>query len=431
MQFQYNAINNENKKLSGFINASSEEDARNQLNDLGLAVLSMEEVAEKDTAKEQDKLKFEALDKNGKKIIGTIPEKDRSKAFRRLTEEYNFQVLALYPLDATEEEKETSRAEVEKVRGQYEVGKAEEEVDTILTDEEKNIKEKLLKEADFVIQKVDEILAGHSEEIKPAEVKNIEAMKDKLLRLKSSNNLNFIKQTCEELLKKVQNKEIYIHQDRFVQERERIKLETQKLLMEVHKLDTDPDIDLFAENSKVGKVKEKLFKKKEEPEAIKQVKTEIKEVNGQIFDYRRIWLTASKTMKPEVKAKIRELKGQKMELKAKLKALMKEKKLQERATKPPTLEADLITVTGWLLTFYLAYYFINYYLTFKTSFLNENFNFQSNIFSSPVFTYLILGVFLLHITLQTRRFFIPHGKIFNIISYPTLVIVLILININF
>ena len=71
MQFKYTAVNNENKKLNGFINAPNEENARSQLNDLGLAVLSIEVTQDIQETPEENaqKLKFEAFDKNGKKII--------------------------------------------------------------------------------------------------------------------------------------------------------------------------------------------------------------------------------------------------------------------------------------------------------------------------------------------------------------------------
>ncbi|MBT6068816.1 hypothetical protein HOG48_03600 [Candidatus Peregrinibacteria bacterium] len=430
MQFQYTAINNENKKLNGFINAENEEDARNQLNNLGLAVLGIELKDSEDT-EDEEKLKFEALDKNGKKIIGTIPSTDKNEAFKRLIEEYNFQILALYKLDATEEEKELSRTEIGALQNNYELKKAEEATPGILTEEEKKVKEELLNEVKFVITKVNEILEKFTDEIKPAEIKNIEAMRDKLLRLKSSNNLNFIKQTCEELLKIIQKKEIYLHQDQFVQGRERIKLETQKLLLEIHKLDTSPNVDLFSDESSFRKIKEKFFKTKAVSEEKTTLKAQIREIQSQLFDYYRIWLKASRSMKPEIKNKIRELSASKRELKASLKSVAKEERLKSKTHKVSTLEPDLIIITGWLLTFYLGYYFLNYYLTFKTSFLNRNFSFQSNIFESPVFTYLILGIFLLHIILQTKQMFLRQNRAFNYIAYPLLLITIVLININF
>ena len=434
MQFQYTAVNNENKKLNGFINAVSEENARSQLNDLGLAVLSIQvtENVEETSEENAKKLKFEALDKNGKKVIGTIPEKDLSKAYRRLVEEYSFQVLALYELNATEEEKEAARIEISTLQTTYDLIKAEGEVPDILTDKEKEIKIKLLKEVQFVIAKVNEILEKFGDDIKSEERKNIEKIEDRLSRLKNSNNLNFIKQTCEELLQSVQSKEIYLHQDEFVQERERIKLETQKLLLEVHKLDTNPNVSIFNDDQKIKNSKFNIFKKKESfSPKVRELQSQIKIINGQILDYIRIWLKASKELKPEVKSKIRELRFQRKGLKIQLKGSLKEEKLSKRKGHVSTLDNYLIMITGWLLGFYLFYYFVNYYLSFKSTFLNENFYWQTNIFSSPVFTYLILTVFLLHISLQTKHIFMKNNKSFNYITYPAIFIIIVLVNINF
>ncbi len=433
MQFKYTAINNENKKLSGFINADSEDAARGQLNNLGLAVLSIEIVAEEDATEDKDKLKFEALDKNGRKIIGTIPETEKKKAYKRLREEYSFQVLALYSLTATEEEKTAARQSVEELKADYELIKADEGLPDILTDKEKEVKTKLLREVEFVVAKVNEILEKFGDDIKPEDRKSIEAMEDKLLRLKNSNNLEFIKQTCEELLKAVQSKEIYLHQDAFVQGRERIKLETQKLLLNIHKLDTTPGMGLFDEDAPFLKSKLNIFKKdgKAPSPRITEIKTKLKEVNSQIVDYIKLWIKASKSMKPEVKSKLSELRFERKELRTELKSIDREEKLAKKKTRKSTFDEDLIAVTGWLLGFYLFYYFLNYYLTFKHTILNTNFDWQVNIFTSPVFTYLILGVFLLHISLQTKRIFWKESRTFNYVNYPLLLILIILVNINF
>lgn len=433
MQFQYTAINNENKKLSGFINAPSEDNARNQLNDLGLAVLNIQMTSGETTQKQTDKLKFEALDKNGKKIIGTIPETDLKKAYKRLKEEYGFQVLALYDVNATEEEKKMATEKIEAIKSSYELEAAEKEVPDILTDKEKTVRAKLLEEVGFVIAKVNDVLAKFGDSMRPEERKRIEQIEDKLLRLQNSNNLNFIKQTSEELLKSIQSKEIYLEQDRFVQERERIKLETQKLLLEIHKLDTSPNVNLFNEEINISQGKLsflKKFGKKESPE-IKTLKEEIKILNGQIFDYVRILFKTSKNLRPEVKAKINDLMFQKKELKTKLKSMRKEEKLKQNESHHSETDNDMIVVTGWLLTFYLIYYFVNYYLSFKSTFLSSRFDFETNIYLSPIFTYLILTVFLLHIAMQTKKIFMKDNHAFNYISYSLIIVTVLMVNINF
>ena len=107
-QFQYTAVNSDAKKLNGVIGAESENDARKQLNTLGISVLSIKTI--KDKAKVSvhsektvnlKKYEFEAYDKTGRKIVGTIPASSRYKAFKRLMEEYEFEVSFVVHLNAT------------------------------------------------------------------------------------------------------------------------------------------------------------------------------------------------------------------------------------------------------------------------------------------------------------------------------------------
>ena len=100
-QFQYTAVNNTGKKLSGVIGAATQEEARKELNALGISVLVMNKIAETgeqsvtteaNTSDELPKFEFEAFDKTGRKVLGTIPASNRYKAFKRLMEEYQFEV---------------------------------------------------------------------------------------------------------------------------------------------------------------------------------------------------------------------------------------------------------------------------------------------------------------------------------------------------
>src|SRR3989338_8991359 len=119
-QFQYTAVNSSGKKLSGLIGAASEEDARKQLNTFGISLLAIQKTAETapqtvtkeaGTTAELPKFEFEAFDKAGKKVMGTIPASSRYKAFKRLMEEYQFEVSYVVGLGASEEERAKAKAE--------------------------------------------------------------------------------------------------------------------------------------------------------------------------------------------------------------------------------------------------------------------------------------------------------------------------------
>src|SRR3989338_5299487 len=102
MQFKYTATNNQGKTLSGIINAGNETLARTQLNNLGFSILELKAITDdvispKPKSEKLEKFEFEALDKNGKKIAGTIPAKDPVLAYKRLFEEYHFTIQQLHP----------------------------------------------------------------------------------------------------------------------------------------------------------------------------------------------------------------------------------------------------------------------------------------------------------------------------------------------
>lgn len=419
MQFEYSALNNENKKLSGIINADTEEGARTELNNLGLAILSLTE-AHKETPDASEKLKFEGLDKKGKKIVGTIPETDYKKAYIRLTEEYGFMVTALFPLNATEDEIRNSLHTVSELKADYELEKANASAPNILSKEEQDAKEKLQTEVNFVIQKIESIMNIAGENIKGPEQKEILQMKDRLIRLKNSNNLNYIKLTCEELLKKVQDKEIYLRQDAFVQEREKIKLETQKMLFEVNRINTDPSRNLFHEKPKTRHSMEQV------PDENKQ---RIKEIYNELYDYIRIYLKSDSAIRPEVLMKIKELWAEKKSIQQKQKEAHIVSKAKEAT--PPHLEKEIRHISGMLLACYLTYYMIRYYISMKNHFLSSVPERAMELYTQPIFSYIILSTFFIHIALQIRKFHFPESKIYNMITYPSLFLLLIFLNLNF
>ena len=71
---------------------------------------------------------------------------------------------------------------------------------------------------DFILNKIKAMLAQYSEDIKP-ENKKIQEYVDKLLRIKSSTNLDYIEHTSEELLKKVQDQEIFLNKEKMFSEK--------------------------------------------------------------------------------------------------------------------------------------------------------------------------------------------------------------------
>ncbi|MBD3360225.1 hypothetical protein GF366_00315, partial [Candidatus Peregrinibacteria bacterium] len=87
--FKYTVANKEGKKLSGTVEAPDEQTARNELNNLGFSILTLEETKEAPPETEHmTKYEFEAVDKNSKLVTGSIPAENKEEAFKKLTEEY-------------------------------------------------------------------------------------------------------------------------------------------------------------------------------------------------------------------------------------------------------------------------------------------------------------------------------------------------------
>lgn len=418
MKFEYSALNNENKKLTGFINADSEESAHSQLNELGLAILTLSEVRESLNDHTPAKLKFEGLDKNGKKIIGTIPETDYSKAYKRLVEEYSFQVIALYPIDASQSDKEKAQNQIAELKNKYEIDKANENVPDALDANDEIMRQKLLAETEVILSKVSEVEDLYSEHIKPEELKHINEIKDKLLRLKNSNNLQFIKQSMQELLVAVQNKEIFLSQTAFVNEREKIKLETQKLLFEVERLDVSPNV-FQSKKSETTNDELSLLKKKKA------------ELNKMIFDYIRLWFKASKQIKPELAQKLKELISERRNIGKNL-SNINAKKSKFNAIKQVQIlsEGDLENLSTILLGFYIFYYFVRYYLDTKAHSL-QTISQNEFIFNSPILLTLLIPMMVINAIFVIKSVYEINSNKYFVTVFPIAFVIIILLNINF
>ena len=109
-QYLYTVINKENKELNGSINAPDELAARHELNALGFSILALHiettAAIPEQTIENIKKFDFSAIDKNGKKIVGTIQGENIFTVYKRLLIEYQFDVQSLYSSDLSTDEKD-------------------------------------------------------------------------------------------------------------------------------------------------------------------------------------------------------------------------------------------------------------------------------------------------------------------------------------
>ncbi len=442
-QFQYTAVNSSGKKLSGLIGAATEDEARKQLNTFGISLLAIQKTAETGeqsvtqeagTSKDLSKFEFEAFDKAGKKVIGTIPAGSRYKAFKRLMDEYQFEVSYVVPLGASDEDR--ARAKTEDLTAL----KAEYEAQNKVTDksvlEEQKIsaefdakKKLLLKKVDFILDKIKGILTEFQGELKPDSQKLIQNTIDKLLRIKSSTNLDYIETTSEELLKKVQDQELFLHKEKMQSQRDHLRLEAQKMMATLHEKPLEvgltqniEDVQTKLKESKnpfIQGVASWIAKFLPTPEE-KALSEKISTIRRQIWTYRKIVWTAPATTKEEARQSLQSLLEERTRLRQELKDLVRARKMKssEDDAAEPLVTEEANHFLSWLLAFYLVAYFFSHYVSAKVFPGGNPLPGDFNLLSSGILRHLLLSVFLWHVLLSLRVEYLRYKPWANALVIP-------------
>jgi len=436
MQFKYTATNPEGKRLTGIINAGDEATARTELNHLGFSILEINTVDETavQIQSEMEKFEFEAIDKNGKKIKGTIPAKTDLLAYKRLMDEYHFNILFLAPASATEQEKQNLRTSgIEALKNQYDL--QSHELDTsgikaeVETPEFLAQKKIVIDEVDQILNRIKTILTTFETKLSPEKKSIIQGYIDKLLRIKASNNLDYILNTCKDLLKKIQEEEMFLETQEHGQERQSILLESQKMMMELNK-SMAPKLGFIADlQNKTAFLKKKLegsslnflvgplqsienyFK---DPPDLAPLKTELRVVKNKRWDALRLVFKSPKETRGVAIDSVKNLFAQEKIIKHKIKAvqgLRHEKNLVIRHEKHLYLVEEISVFTGWLLFFYLGYYFLGHYVITKNIPLQPVLGIPFDLGESVLFKYLLPVVFLIHSAATLKLIFFIKSRL--------------------
>lgn len=436
MQFKYTATNPEGKRLTGIINAANETTARTELNHLGFSILeinAMDETAVQ-IQSEMEKFEFEAIDKAGKKIKGTIPAKTNLLAYKRLADEYHFNVLSLIPVSATEQEKQNLRITgIETLKNQYELeshelntGSIKAEVETPEFLAKKKI---VIDEVDQILNRIKTILTTFEPKLSPEKGAIIKGYIDKLLRIKASNNLDYILNTCKDLLKKIQDEEMFLQTQEHDQERKSILLESQQMMMELNK-SMAPKLGFVADiQTKIISLKKKLegsslsfliipiqslenyFK---DPPELAPLKTELRVVRSKRWDAIRLAIKSPKEARGIAIDSVKNLLAQEKNIKQKIKAvqgLRHEKNLVITRSKHLYLVEEISVFTGWLLLFYLGYYFLGHYVTLKNLPIPPVLGIPFDLGESVLFKYLLPIIFLIHAAVTLKLIFFLKSRL--------------------
>jgi len=202
--FEYIALNAEQKKLAGIITASDIEEAKKKIRDIDLSLLEIKLYNEEINV--ENNYKFQAKNSEGKTIKGTIEAINKASAILKLVQEYNLKVEFLSDINSTQAEFNDSKQEVSEILKNITSKENKESVSQF----NKEISEK---PNQGIVEKTIEILKillnKYSEDIKTTEIKEIQNNIEILEKLKFSKNTEKNKEICEKLLKKITDLEIF------------------------------------------------------------------------------------------------------------------------------------------------------------------------------------------------------------------------------
>lgn len=446
--FRYTVINQQNQQLSGILNAANPDDARKELNSLGFAVLTLEDVSTIKVPTPVDqpqktapsvnlslKFAFVGKDKTNRRIRGTIAAQDINLAYARLVEEYHFLVEALTPSTAQMSEVEATKM-LRTIKDAYERQKIlqDNEEQALLSPEQEGEKEALLENVDFILKKIDEVLISFGDEIKPEMKKAIRDDVDRLLRIKSSNNLTSIRQTCKELLQRIQDRETFLHQATRVKEKMQLQLDTESMMKNLGKKGATEKTPAPTVETRWSRLRAKLFP--EDPPEVSERKDRIRAINEQMKTYAKLWMGADKNYRQEIKTGLKTLWEERKRIKAEIAQFLKQKKQTTKTEKTAVTKIDkffreLYILTAWLLYGYLTYYFVITLTTTKKIPLALPGFLTINIYKTHFFFPIIITLFILHIGMSLQHVFYPKATIGKILTLPVTLFCALFVLINF
>lgn len=224
MKFFYTALTTDNKKITGVLDAPDRDTAQGELHKMGVAILSVNEISEAESEKikseqEEQKAKsgiktfqFLAIDANAKEIEGTIDAMDDFSAYRRLRDEYQFNVVNLFPEMATEVERNRAKALIpgfEDQLGQMRAFGKKDEKKSASQEAgelgEEDINKEIIVEIDRVIINTKKALETHTNLYSTELLREIQNMLSELERIRTSNNIKHITEVSNDLYSLVSN----------------------------------------------------------------------------------------------------------------------------------------------------------------------------------------------------------------------------------
>jgi hypothetical protein len=288
--------------------------------------------------------------------------------------------------------------------------------------------------------------------MKPETKEKIRFYVDKIVRIKSSTNLDYIRKSAEDLLTFLQKEELFLQEDLQMKERTKLLVEAKGMMMQLKQSRSKKSISI---SDSLRGWKNQHSKSKDNPkpwesiasfivglisgtnfenEDIILAKKDISIKNDEIFQYVKLYFQSpSPEFKKETQNIIRRLITERKALKQKLHqlkhALKKEKINAGEELGMTKFYRELETFTGWMLFFYLLYYFSSIYISSKNLGLPEV-PYIFNIYKSTFLKYFLTTLFLLHGSLSIKINFFKNNQIATLIIAPSFFLSILIIFLN-
>jgi len=463
-KFRYIVVNKENRQLSGMVDAPSIEIAKQDLQGLGFSIVSIELTAP-EQAKEEVGVIFEfaGIDSRNKNVSGTIKAESRYEAFKRLLSEYELDIHFVVQSDLKDKEKEEQQKagvidlmkvyqeEVKKMTNLFH----EKKIKNIDRNFDKD-KALVMRQVDFVLKKVNTALDEFGKEINPQDKQAITTYVNKILRLKNSTNLEYIKNTCRNLLEFIQTVEINVTKEAQVEAKLELYAESQGMINKIQKGQDFEEAEILEDKLIRWRTDNVLKKEKislpvklqdffiiffikiihEEPE-VRLLRKESAKIRDQIKQYYTLYLKApTPQYRQEVFNNIKGLKDRKKEIHIKINQLKQSLTSKMRDAGGMNIFEKILDIinglSGWLLFFYLLLYFISgYFILKQIPFFEEKIPTVFYLLQTGSVKYILPVIFLLHCSTSLKLNLFKKNILADIVIFPLFVLSSLLIVFNF
>lgn len=226
-KYFFQAVTAEGKQISGYVSAEGIEQAREKLSAGGLSILTLEEPKEMVDTMEQGMrvYQFEAINKQKKKVQGTIEAIELYEAFKKLRLEYKLEVEYLVDSASAPSVKEKIRTEglppelEERLQVEIKIAKKKEKKKQkgVNANEVQEAVDANEEERQFIVEKIDAVLnevvpllEENAEYIDAHKKREIEERISLLMRLKHSNSVAHLRSLTQRLLEQISSDEIFL-----------------------------------------------------------------------------------------------------------------------------------------------------------------------------------------------------------------------------